>query len=68
MLPHFSGAEMVTHGEFEPGNETYVLDSVRCTGDEQSLRDCPHYTTSNCHIGREDAGVRCMDRGGCVCM
>ena len=65
MLPYLAGAEMVMHGEFEPGNETYVLDDVHCTGDELNLWDCSHEVTPNCDIGEDDAGVRCMDRGEC---
>jgi len=65
MLSFFVGAEIVRRGEFEAGNETYVLDDVECTGDEQSLGECAHSTVPNCRqVGQEDAGVRCRDGGG----
>jgi len=60
----FTGAERVTSGVFEAGNETYILNDVECTGNEQSLRECAHSNTPCHRVGREDAGVRCKDRGG----
>lgn len=48
---------------FAPGNVSYALDDVDCTGDERRLVDCYHSSTPNCpNIGQEDAGVRCLDR------
>ena len=35
------------------------FDEVQCTGNEASLKDCPHQTVHDCtHL--EDAGVVCM--------
>ena len=37
----------------------YVLDDVNCTGNESNIFDCPHPSSTNCRVGREEAGVIC---------
>ena len=39
--------------------DTFAMDSVSCSGDEQHLQDCSYETIENCDAG-EGAGVRCI--------
>ena len=43
---------------FGVGTGDIVLDDVQCTGEEQTLLECPAITDHNC-IHDEDAGVIC---------
>ena len=46
---------------FGPGTGDILLDELQCTGDENSVLDCPHNGVGNndCSHG-EDAGVVCQ--------
>ena len=61
----FSGGEARTHAHFGPGYGTIWLDNVECTGDEDTLDQCPHAGLGihNCGHG-EDAGVNCNYKDG----
>ena len=49
-----------SNAEFGRGSGPIWLDDVRCTGEEESILECPHagWGQENCHHG-EDAGVEC---------
>ena len=53
-------SEATTGASFGQGSVDIVLDDVRCTGNEQSIFQCPHggYGRHNCGHS-DDAGVRC---------
>ena len=38
--------------------DTFVIDDIRCNGNEARLIDCPHSSTDDCSAG-EGAGVKC---------
>ena len=38
----------------------FVLDDVNCTGNESTIFDCQHSSTSNCKVSnKEEAGAIC---------
>lgn len=53
-----AGARAGRGGTFSPGEGSIHMDNVQCTGEEESIFDCPRTTNLNCrHF--EDAGVFC---------
>ena len=55
-------------GQFGQGMGSIFTDDLRCTGDENSLFECPNDTnTGDCNHS-EDAGVRCIAGGELLCM
>ena len=66
-LSHYNtGAEATCKGKFPPNKKVeYILDDVRCNGDENSLFECTHINKEkhNCR-NRERAGVNCIS---CKC-
>ena len=59
----FSSAETI-YDPSTPVGEHFVLDNLRCTGNESSIFDCPHNGEwlENCGAS-EIAGVRCASGG-----
>ncbi|XP_071486552.1 scavenger receptor cysteine-rich domain-containing protein DMBT1-like [Diadema antillarum] len=55
--------EARSRAHFGEGSGPILMDDVRCSGSESSLRDCQHRRLHNCHH-REDAGVVCSRPGG----
>ncbi len=46
---------------FGSGTGPIHFDDLTCTGDEDSLFECPFADTHNC-AHRKDAGIRCVPR------
>ena len=55
-----SGAVALTESEFGRMQVSFLLDDMRCNGEEESLIECPHagIGVHNCR-SHEIAGVRC---------
>jgi len=55
----YYGLDRVTRGSrFGRVSESFAMDDVRCSGDEESLQDCQFNPSDNCG-GEEGAGVIC---------
>ena len=56
-----TGAIAISRAAFGEGTGPIHLDNMECTGNEETLADCPHQGLSvhNCGHG-EDAGVYCQ--------
>lgn len=62
---HYRGAiQALKGGAFDRSRRKYVLDNIRCRGDETSLEECSHdgWNIADCKIDHE-AGVVCMNDG-----
>ncbi|XP_030829862.1 deleted in malignant brain tumors 1 protein-like [Strongylocentrotus purpuratus] len=56
--------EAVSDGRFGPVTEPILFNIVDCTGNEQSLLECPHQGLGFNDCGRsKDSGVRCVEDG-----
>ena len=53
-----AGSIPVSGGHFRQGNDSILLDDLKCNGTEQTLLNCTYSQTHNCDHS-EDAGVRC---------
>ena len=59
------GATALAEAFFGQGSANILLNDVECSGNEQSLLECPSTKTPDNCDHSEDAGVRCHN---CECM
>ena len=45
----------------------YVIDRVKCTGNESTILDCERPKNTHCHAGLEEAGAICRNNVPCKC-
>ena len=58
---HIAGIHRI--GYFGPGSGSIVMTNVQCSGNEDLLVNCLHYTTHQCSH-TQDAGVSCIATSG----
>ena len=65
MIYHYYhlGATVLSNNAFGPGTGPIHLDSVQCTGSENSLFDCGFESNNNC-THSQDVGIRCINSTG----
>ena len=57
-LGYDGASQHTTQSYFGQVSNEFGMDEVQCTGNEDSIFDCPHQTTENCG-GSEGLGVIC---------
>lgn len=57
-LPFYVGAQTFPGARYGAGSGRIHLSSLRCTGSEARLADCPRGTTDGC-THQDDAGLMC---------
>ena len=62
----YTGGDAIIESAFGAVAADFAMDDVQCNGNEHTLSDCPHITTSNCAVD-EAAGVQCVSSGLYVC-
>ena len=58
----YYGGQYTTKSHFGKVSDDFMMDEVKCKGNEEKLLDCPHKTEDDCG-GKEGLGVICKPLG-----